>query len=428
MNEIEVSEIKSTFTVYNITLIDPEETFRNYSPFQVTRFLNTISNEWNFISYSNNGKVFTFKDYNESNALKYEKINTMIINNKSISIAIHINKMFNQVKGVIYSKILISMTDEEILESLKPLEVKDVYRFTRDEKPTGSFALTFNNMKLPDYVKIAFLNLNVYPYIEKPMQCLHCMFLGHTAKRCLALKDIFCKECCHKKSEKAEGHICVEVCKNCRGNHFTNSKSCPAYTKEKFIIQLKSTEGISYNEAKRRFNLSSLIQTSDLSRNELDNVKAQKTLLKNANFELLEVNKAQTNSNERLTTQNEILSQQNIGEACGNGKEKHQSNIMDQKLKETIELQQKQIENLLSTITKLKEDNHNSVKNLITKHVKNIKQSMSEKENCLSMLEAVQERNKHLNTETEYYEAFTNSTKVIQIEYEKFKRKIKFEI
>lgn len=314
MNQIEVNETKSTFIVYNATLLDSEETFSKYSPFQITKFLNTISNEWDWISYSNNGKVFTFKDYNENNAQKYEKISTININNKSIAIAIQINKKFNQVKGVIYSKVLISMKDEEILESLKTFGVDELYRFIRNEKSTGSFAITFNNKQLPQNVKIAFLNLTVYPLFEKPMQCLHCNLLGHTRKRCLALNENFCKKCCHSMREQEE-HICIEVCKNCRENHFTNSKSCPAYTKEKLIIQMKSTKGISYKEAKRRFNITPLKNECMLTRNELnelENVKIEKEQLEKMNIELREFNKLQLTNIQLLTKKNEILNQQNV--------------------------------------------------------------------------------------------------------------------
>lgn len=310
MNKTETSAKKS-FTVYNMTLIDAEENFSEYSPFDISRFLNTISNEWDWISSSNNGKVFTFKDFNESNARKYEKITSLNIKNKSIAITIKINRIFNQVKGVIYSKSLISLKDEEILESLKPFGVNEVYRFNRNEKATGSFAITFNNKKLPDYVKVAFLNLNVYPLFEKPMQCMHCKLLGHTRKRCFVLNDVFCEGCFHKKITQ-EVHICTEVCKNCRGNHFTNSKSCPAYTKEKLIIQFKHSKGISYNEAKRRFNLTPINQPASNEKT-LENSK-ERDLLQEANIELeklIRLAEEQTKTIELSKIANELLIQEN---------------------------------------------------------------------------------------------------------------------
>lgn len=325
MNKIE----KSVFTVYNVTIIDAEESFRECSPFQITRFMNTISNEWDWISYNSNGKVFTFKDYNESNALKYDKITSINLNNRSIAITIKINKKFNQVKGVIYSKNLISMKDEEILASLESIGVCEVYRFTRNQKPTGSFAITFNNKELPEHVQIAFLDLNVYPLYDKPMQCLHCKLLAHTRKWCLSLNDVFCKQCCHRKSDNEE-HVCVQICKNCRGNHFTDSKFCPAFQKEKLIIQLKSTKGISYNEAKRRFNLipstiksdtllthqsdASLTHQSDVSQTDLkllEKLKTEKELLEKEILELKEYNEAQSTNIQLLKSTKEILKEKN---------------------------------------------------------------------------------------------------------------------
>lgn len=317
-NIVEETEIKSTFTVYNMTLTDAQETFSKYSPFQITRSLNTISDKWDWISYSNNDKVLTFKDYSDKNDTKFENINSININNKSIAIAIQINKSFNQVKGVIFSKLLISMKDDDILESLKPFGVNEVYRFVRIDinntnllKPTGSFSITFYNQQLPEKVNIAFLNLNVYPLFPKPMQCSHCKLLGHTKKRCLAINALFCKDCFHAVSE-LEAHICHENCKNCRGSHYSDSKLCPAFIKEKSIIKLKTIKGISYKEAKRRFSLT-IIQSDEQNNelNELEKLKNEKSLLEKLNSELIVLNKEQTKSIQLLTTQNEILIEQN---------------------------------------------------------------------------------------------------------------------
>lgn len=177
-----------------------------------------------------------------------------------ISYSIKINKILPTIhsKGVIYSKSLLSVSDEEILKSLKAQNVSEIYRFKKhlfdgSLIDSGSFALTFLSKMRPDMIRISFLNLHVYPLLQKPMQCNHCMLIGHTMKKCKASHETYCKTCFHR-TPNDQTHDCIEVCKNCRGSHFSNVKTCPVYIKEKMILQLKSSEQISYFEAKKRLN------------------------------------------------------------------------------------------------------------------------------------------------------------------------------
>lgn len=387
-NQIDGNEIKSIFTVYNVMLNDDQETFSKFSPFQITKFLNTISDNWDWISYSNNDKVFTFKDYSKNDDKKFENVSSIIINNKSIAITIKINKNFNQVKGVIFSKALISMNDDEILESLIPLGVTEVYRFTRKDvnnllRPTGSFAITFNNQRLPEKVKIAFLDLNVYPLFEKPMQCSHCKLLGHTKKRCLALTAFFCNDCFHPIIETVT-HNCYDSCKNCQGNHLSDSKTCPAFLKEKCIIKMKTTKGISYKEARRRFNLTSTTLQTDVLINdssEAEKIKIEKDLLNKLNTELVAFNKEQTKSIQLLTKQNENLNEQNTILLKQNEILNEQNEVLMKKLKINQELMSKlliEVKNapksnsdLNSSIVEIRKENEN-LKTVIEKDKKKL--------------------------------------------------------
>ncbi|VDI49927.1 Hypothetical predicted protein [Mytilus galloprovincialis] len=73
--------------------------------------------------------------------------------------------------------------------------------------------------------------------------------LGHGSKQCRG------KQRCFKCSDEGhEGTNCnseSSKCVNCGESHFSSSRDCPAYLKEKNIIKIKTERNISYPEAKQ---------------------------------------------------------------------------------------------------------------------------------------------------------------------------------
>lgn len=101
--------------------------------------------------------------------------------------------------------------------------------------------------------------------------------------------------------------------------------------------------------------------------------------------------------------------------------------IIDDQLSTTIQVQQKEIQELQSTIATMKEDHRNKIKELISKHVKQIQQSVKHKENLLQMVDQTQSRNRIVDTRIEFLMGFINSAKISN-EYTKYKKKMKIEI
>lgn len=213
------------------------------------------------------------------------------------------------------------------MRSLESQNVCEIYRFKKhlldgSSIESGSFSLTFMENKRPDMVKISFLNLPVYPLIEKPMQCKHCMLIGHTVKKCKAMHETYCK-ICFQRELNGQMHECVEVCKNCRGSHLSNSKTCPTYQKEISILQLKSLEQISYHEAKlvftNKLNNSEIINhnnkniSTDIDENklnQLEKIKNERDNLEIINNELILLSEKQGDTIKLLMEENEKLKQQ----------------------------------------------------------------------------------------------------------------------
>lgn len=245
----------------NIKLLDEKDNFKMISPFKINKSLNLISTTWEYVRYTDNYKTLTVKEVN-TKVKDFLKLNTIEIN--QIFYSIRVQRIFttNHSKGVIYSKVLLNMTDEEILHHLKFQNVREIFRFKKqlsngNWEETGSFALTFPTQKRPSMIKVIFLNLPVYPLIQKPMFCSHCYLIGHTSKRCKSSHETYCKTC-YRRIISGQIHECINTCKNCSLPHSFSLNSCPSFVKESAILQLKSIEEITYLEAKERFNIASI--------------------------------------------------------------------------------------------------------------------------------------------------------------------------
>lgn len=113
--------------------------------------------------------------------------------------------------------------------------------------PTGSVILIFDSNGIKENLVFDLIQIKVNKLTQKPMQCNHCGIIGHTLKYCNSIDIETCKICfsSHSVSDK-----CMSECKNCHGNHSSSSKSCPAWIKEKEIIELKEQNHISYSNAR----------------------------------------------------------------------------------------------------------------------------------------------------------------------------------
>lgn len=333
-------------TMLKIKLIDEKDSFKTLSPFKIHKSLDLLSNTWDWVNYTNNYKTLTIKETSQSKINDFLKIDKLEINGTSYNVGICKSLTSNHTKGVIYSKGLLSISDEEILNSLISQNVCEIYRFRKTlpsgiSFETGSFALTFLLKKRPEQIKISFLNLQVYPMLQKPMQCTHCMLIGHTLKCCKSLHEKYCSDCYHRIVEGLE-HQCINVCKNCRGSHSSDLKTCPAYVKEIKILQLKTKEEISYFDAKKAFNEKSNNSFTNSDQiNKLGQIQLEKSQYESDFQELKLVVQQQNDIIEMLSEENENL--------------KKQSALLNKK----IEINKKLTEEILTQLKKSNELNSN---------------------------------------------------------------------
>lgn len=109
------------------------------------------------------------------------------IDNNIVTTQIH--RTMNEIKGTVYSEVMLHSTEEQILETLKEQGVTKVERMKRWREGTlvntPRHILTFNRTKLPPLIKLAEWHRELVElYVPTPLRCSKCQKLGHTKRWC----------------------------------------------------------------------------------------------------------------------------------------------------------------------------------------------------------------------------------------------------
>lgn len=171
-----------------------------------------------------------------------------------IKISVTPHRSLNSSQGVISEPDLLKETDSDILDGMRDQGVTAVRRIMirRDGKeiPTKHVILTFDRSTLPQSVTAGFLHCEVRQYIPNPRRCFKCQRYGHSTTSCRG--RLTCPKCA-AYDHTSENCTSDELkCPNCEQPHAAYSRKCEKFKAEKEIINLKVTQNISYQEARRK--------------------------------------------------------------------------------------------------------------------------------------------------------------------------------
>ena len=161
----------------------------------------------------------------------------------------------NSSRGLIRCPDLAGVDEEEIVLELASQNVIEARRIRvfRDgiRKDTNTIVLKFKTAILPKTLKIGYLKVPVDIYIPNPLQCYRCFKFGHHERQCTS--DNHCKRCSAKENETHHTDPCSKPfkCLNCGEEHYSTSRTCKVWQKEKEIITIKYREGLSFAEARK---------------------------------------------------------------------------------------------------------------------------------------------------------------------------------
>lgn len=221
----------------------------SYNVFRVEKGLNFISRNRLEVNEMRNGDLL-IKVADGKTADKFLKATHI----DTIPVLFSLHKTLNSVQGRVFSRKIIAIPENELLESLKDQNVIDIRKITKnvgtERIATGAAIVTFNLFHRPNFLKLGWERVKVEEYIPNPMRCVNCQKLGHTKNHCRNIQH--CKDC-----GLPTPHDCCsrKFCVNCQADgHTSYDPHCRTFWKHKSVNYLRITKKCSTREAWNIYN------------------------------------------------------------------------------------------------------------------------------------------------------------------------------
>lgn len=121
-------------------------------------------------------------------------------------------------------------------------------RFNNELRESTSIKITLKGRKLPESIRIGYLNFKVRPFVNPPMQCYRCQRIGHVSKGCTSKVEVCML--CGDNHNKMHCNSSKRSCINCKGNHASNSNLCQVLKNAKEIEKIRANQQVDYKTAR----------------------------------------------------------------------------------------------------------------------------------------------------------------------------------
>ena len=245
--------VNSSWPRFLLIASNNERALQKMSPFGIHKALVGLAGEPKTVKKLRNGTLLV-EVRTESHAKCLLK-SRMLCN---IDITVTAHSSLNSSRGVIRSRDLEGVSDEEICGNLASQGVAAVRRISVRRNdisvPTNTLILTFSSPTLPQSIKAGYLCIAVEPFIPNPLRCFKCQRFGHGQVSCR--NKMTCARCGQADHDSKECKLDL-ICINCKGTHFAYSRECPKWKVEKRVQQLKVQNHLSFIEARKLVEASS---------------------------------------------------------------------------------------------------------------------------------------------------------------------------
>lgn len=203
--------------------VDPQHSFQRRSPFALKRELDSIvGNLLQARCISGGSLLIEVRDRDQAETLL--QVQTLL----SIPIQAEISINYNMTSGKIYSRDLMYLSEEELLDELEEQGVCGVIRMPqgRDRSaPNPMVKLLFRGRAAPTHIMAGYIRVQVDEWLNPPKRCGWCQRYGHVSRHCRR-RDPACAYCAGKHPTDSCPREGKEKCAGCGGAHTADSREC----------------------------------------------------------------------------------------------------------------------------------------------------------------------------------------------------------
>lgn len=248
-NPIPLADIPNDLRKVHITSLNPSFVLSKLNPIKLASSFDTLCGQIENIQHIKTGAlIITCSNFEQ--VKKLLSLSELPFSPSNISVKVEIALGTQTSKGKIYAPELLDVPLSDLKNALEGEGVVSISKLLRD--PTKAdvplFLLTFFG-QLPSHVKIRYSRFRVDPYVPSPLFCKRCSTFGHIRATCPS--QLKCSRCAKKGHSIENCPSDTLCCPNCHGEHSALSGDCPVYAREKQISQIRSSQRLTYPEAKK---------------------------------------------------------------------------------------------------------------------------------------------------------------------------------
>ncbi|KAM7298881.1 uncharacterized protein LOC121837101 [Ixodes scapularis] len=174
----------------------------------------------------------------EENAVRYARIQTISIQDKTFEVSAYRTAPHDTVKGIIRG-IPVNASAEEldsnIVNDRNPLAVG-----AKRIGNTTTIIVAFGGPKVPNFVRYGVTLIPCNLYRKQIDVCHQCGRVGHRKDVCPTPTNRICRGC--GQTNPKEDHKCTPKCKLCGGAHLTADRECKAKYKVPYVVRKRQWE------------------------------------------------------------------------------------------------------------------------------------------------------------------------------------------
>ena len=259
--EIDLNTLESNLTTacqVILTSEDPQRPVIYANPHKLQLAIDAICGPVERVEYLKNQSVIITPSTSGQTKLL---LNTKMLPNLQLPVHVTVAWQRQFSYGKLYAEEFRHDSLKDLLEILRPHKVVKIRKLFSDpaKAHVPLFVLTFLG-PAPKILTVGYVKFKIDTYTPAPLRCRNCWRLRHPTSRCRSLPT--CSYCSATTHTRTNCTATTPACINCKGHHESTSTQCPIYLQEQQVCSLQAELGISFTDARQRFQQSHTISSA----------------------------------------------------------------------------------------------------------------------------------------------------------------------